>query len=162
MDRSIVLILHNIRSAHNVGSMFRTADGMGVAKIFLSGYTQTPAEENRRLLREGEAALRKTALGAEYAVPWERVEDPLALMETLGGDGFTIISLESGVGGTDLRAYRPEGNIALLVGHETEGIASDLLDASDIVLEIPMAGVKGSLNVSVAAGIALFHLSSVQ
>lgn len=159
MNREIVLVLHNIRSAHNVGAMFRTGDGMGVSRIYLSGYTQAPAEEGRRILREGEAALRKTALGAEHAVPWERVENPVELVERLRDDGFSIVSLESGAGGSDIRGYHPEDDVALLVGHETEGIAPELLSVSDVIVEIPMAGIKNSLNVSVAAGIALFWLN---
>jgi 23S rRNA (guanosine2251-2'-O)-methyltransferase len=162
MRHDIVLILHNIRSAHNVGSMFRTADGAGVSRIFLSGYTQAPAEDGRRMLREGEAALRKTALGAEYAVPWEWTDDLPHLLVRLKKDGFTIVSLECGVGGTDIREYHPEGGLALLVGHETEGIAPEILATSDAIVEIPMAGAKESLNVSVAAGIALFWLGQVQ
>lgn len=157
--RKIVLVLHNIRSAHNVGAMFRTGDGLGVSRIYLSGYTQAPAEKERMALREGEAALRKTALGAEYAVSWERVADPVGLLARLKGEGFSVVALESGVGGTDIARYRPLGDVALVVGHETEGVSPDLLGMSDAVVEIPMRGMKGSLNVSVAAGIALFSLA---
>ncbi len=162
MERKLVLILHDIRSAHNVGSMFRTADGTGVSRIFLSGYTQAPAEQGRRMLREGEKALAKTALGAEYTVPWEQVDGLIPLLIRLRAEGYAIVSLEVGAGGTDIREFRPTGDTALIMGHEADGIASDILAASDAIIEIPMAGAKESLNVSVAAGIALFLLGRVQ
>lgn len=139
--------------------MFRTADGMGVSQVFLSGYTQAPAEKGRRFRTDAEKSLAKTALGAEYSVPWDRTGDLPALLGRLRGDGFRIVSLESGVGGWDIRSFEPEGDIALLVGNETEGIGSGTLATSDVVLEIPMRGSKESLNVSVAAAIALFALS---
>lgn len=162
MERKLVLILHDIRSAHNVGSMFRTADGTGVSRIFLSGYTQAPAEQGRRMLREGEKALAKTALGAEYTMSWEQVDSLIPLLTRLRAEGYTIVSLEVDAGGTDIREFRPTGDTALIVGHETDGVASEILATSDAIVEIPMAGAKESFNVSVAAGIALFLLGRVQ
>jgi len=159
MERKTVLVMHDIRSAHNVGSMFRTADGLGVTRIYLSGYSQVPAIEGQRFLTDAEKALRKTALGAEYAVPWERAGSLPDLLAALRENGYSVVSLECGTGGTDIRRYRPVGDIALIVGNETEGISDDILSGSDAVLEIPMRGVKESLNVSVATGIALFRLN---
>lgn len=159
MSHKLVLILHDIRSAHNVGSMFRTADAAGVTRIFLSGYTQVPADMSREWRTDAEKALAKTALGAEYAVPWECAEDVGALLSRLRSKGFAIVSLECGKGGVDYRSYVPDRGIALIVGNETEGISTDILRESDVTLEIPMRGTKESLNVAVAAGIALFSLT---
>lgn len=160
MNPSIVLILHDIRSAHNVGSMFRTADGAGVSRIFLSGYTQAPAEERKRFPTDAEKAIRKTALGAEYAVPWERSDGELArLFDRLRHEGYLIVSLEQADGSLDYRDFSPDRPVALVVGNETAGVSGETLAMSDVILEIPMAGVKESLNVSVATGIALFSLT---
>ncbi|NTW13515.1 MAG: RNA methyltransferase [Candidatus Moranbacteria bacterium] len=160
MGPEIILILHDIRSAHNVGAMFRTADGAGVMKVFLSGYTQTPADPARSWKTNAEKALAKTALGAEYAVPWERADDIHTLMQHLRSEGFAIVSLECGKGGADYRSFVPDRGVALVVGNETEGISGEILRESDVLLEIPMRGTKESLNVSVATGIALFSLAS--
>lgn len=159
MSRNVVLVLHDIRSAYNVGSMFRTADGMGVSRIYLSGYTQAPAEAGKRFLTDAQKALHKTALGAEYSVPWERTEDVSRLLDRLHGEGCHIVSLESGVGGSNIRSFGSGvGDVALFVGNEISGVEVDILARSDSVLEIPMRGVKRSLNVAVAVGIALFQL----
>ncbi|NTW46129.1 MAG: RNA methyltransferase [Candidatus Moranbacteria bacterium] len=159
MAFDLILVLHDIRSAHNVGSMFRTADGAGVSKIYLSGYTQAPAESGRTRLTRAERDLAKTALGAEHSVPWERVPDLSALVARLRAEGQSIVALESTRGSVDYRSYRPERDLALFVGNETEGVNRDILAGSDAVLSIPMRGTKESLNVSVAAGIVLFSLN---
>ncbi|MEI6650004.1 MAG: TrmH family RNA methyltransferase [Candidatus Moraniibacteriota bacterium] len=159
MSHKLYLVLHDIRSAHNVGSMFRTADGAGVSKIVLSGYTQVPAEEGKRFLTDAEKALAKTALGAEQTVPWEKTTEIGSVLDSLRSEGFRIVSLECGENGIDYRSFVPTKNVALIVGNETEGVDAEILGASDTILEIPMKGVKRSLNVSVAAGIALFTLS---
>ena len=159
MSHKLYLVLHDIRSAHNVGSMFRTADGAGVSKIVLSGYTQAPAEEGKRFLTDAEKSLAKTALGAERTVPWEKVTEVGVSLDSLRSEGYQIVSLECGRNGADYRTFVPTRNVALIVGNETEGIDAGILGASDVILELPMKGVKRSLNVSVAAGIALFALS---
>ncbi len=159
MSHKLFLILHDIRSAHNVGAMLRTADGAGVSKIYLSGYTQVPAEQGKKWLTDAEKSLAKTALGAEHTVPWERVSDIGERLSRLRSDGVAIVSLEAGEGSIDYRSFVPTGSVALVVGNETEGIDPDIIRISDAVLEIPMRGVKRSLNVSVAAGIALFSLN---
>jgi len=160
MSHKLFLVLHDIRSAHNVGAMFRTADGAGVSKIFLSGYTQEPADPGKRWMTDAEKSLAKTALGAEYSVSWERVSDIGGLFSRLRAEGVAIVSLETGEGSVDYRSFIPEGSVALVVGNETEGVDGDIVRESDVVLEIPMRGAKESLNVSVAAGIALFSLES--
>ncbi|MEI6692809.1 MAG: RNA methyltransferase [Chlorobium sp.] len=148
----LFLMLHNIRSMWNVGSMFRTADAAGIEKMILSGYTATPPRKE----------IDKTALGAQETVVWEYHPDPVELLSQLKKDGVTICGLEI----TDRsRPYttvnRGEFPMCLVVGNEVEGLEPDVLALCDDVLEIPQYGTKHSLNVSVAAGIALFELVRV-
>lgn len=148
----IYLILHNIRSAHNVGAIFRTADAAGVTKIFLTGYTPVPSDRFGRVQKE----IAKTALGAERSIPWERVSRIVPLMTRLKKEGVTIVGLEQSPRAVDYRSYAPSYPLALIVGNEVRGIAPALLKHTDAVVEIPMHGAKESLNVSVATGVALF------
>lgn len=157
----ITLILHNIRSTHNVGSIFRTAEGFGVAKIILSGYTPYPSlDDDPRLphLRDKiTAQIHKTALGAEVLVEFEYVEN----FETwLVHSTLPLVALEQAASSVSLQDFVVPGEFALLLGEEVHGIASGLLARADHILEIPMRGKKESFNVSVAAGIALYALSS--
>lgn len=157
----IVLVLDNIRSAHNVGALFRTADGAGVELIYLVGYTPQPP--TRELyLTDAEKTLKKTALGAEETVPWKHVKTITSLLNRLEQDGYSLVALEQSEGSIDYRTWIPpqSGKVALIVGNEVEGIAAKTLDQCDYVIELPMRGKKNSLNVAVAAGIALYHLSA--
>lgn len=142
----------------NVGSMFRTADAMGVSKLFLVGYTPAPTDRfGRKVTR-----LSKAALGAEDTVPWERVADCESLITQLKSDGYTVLSLEQdprSVALTEYVRHPMTKETALIVGNEVEGVPKSALDLSDVILEIPMMGKKESLNVSVATGIALFALT---
>ncbi|OGI21848.1 MAG: hypothetical protein A2808_02800 [Candidatus Moranbacteria bacterium RIFCSPHIGHO2_01_FULL_55_24] len=156
--RSVVLVAHDIRSAHNVGAFFRTANGAGVEKIYLSGYTPTPSAK-KHFLSPAEKALRKTALGAEESVPWEKHEAVLPLLAELKARGYMLVALEQSEGSVDYRTALPAEKIALLVGNEVEGVPQEALRTCDMILEIPMRGNKNSLNVSVAAGIALYQIT---
>lgn len=158
----IIVIAHNIRSTHNVGAIFRTAEGFGVAKIILSGYTPYPLlDRDTRLPHIAEkltSQIHKTALGAEAMVPFEYQETPR--LQQLKDAGFTIVGLEQDKRSIILPSYSPPQKVALLLGEEVEGIASDLRDLCDDLIEIPMRGKKESFNVSVATGIALYTLSN--
>lgn len=154
----MMLILHDIRSAHNVGSMFRTADGAGVAEIILSGYTPVPPKKDALYLTDADKALRKTALGAEETMPWKRVASLTRCITQLKKDGYEVVALEQAVESTEYRKYRPKKKVALIVGNEIDGVVTKILRQCDVVLEIPMRGQKNSLNVSVAAGIALYQI----
>lgn len=159
MSRSIVAILLNIRSLHNVGSMFRTADGAGIAKLYLCGIT--PAPVDRLGVVRGEIA--KTALGAERAVPWESVRSAAIAIRRLRREGYAICALEQSPKSISLfskYAGRNDKKICLIVGNEVMGIPKRILESADRVLEIPMRGTKESLNVSVAFGIAVYQLNS--
>lgn len=148
MKPSIVLLAHNIRSLWNVGSFFRTADAFKVEKIYLTGYTATPPRRE----------IAKTALGADEWIPWEYQEDPIALIENLKKEGWRIVSLELTDTSMDISKYKPLQKTCVILGHEVLGVSQELLKVSDDVVHIPMHGQKESLNVSVAAGIALDHL----
>ena len=157
----IVVIAHNIRSTHNVGAIFRTAEGFGISQIILSGYTPYPTlRSDTRLphIREKiTSQIHKSALGAETMVLFDYYEAPP--LERLRQDGYRIVALEQADTSIRLMDYQSPEKIALLIGEEVHGIASELLDRVDDIVEIPMRGQKESFNFSVATGIALYSLS---
>jgi 23S rRNA (guanosine2251-2'-O)-methyltransferase len=155
--KEIYLILHNIRSVHNVGSIFRTADGAGVAKIYLAGVTPAPIDRFGRIRKD----LIKVALGAEQTVPWEQVVSTEAAILNLKSAGVEIIALEQSPKAVDYKEIKPKYPCALILGEEVNGIAKEILDQCDTICEIPMKGEKESLNVSVSAGIALFRILNI-
>ena len=159
----IIVVAHNIRSIHNVGAIFRTSEGFGVAKIILSGYTPYPRLESgdTRLPHIADKLteqIHKTALGAETMVPFDYQETPD--LERFKADGYHVVGLEQDERSVLLPDYTPPDKLVLLLGEEVHGITHDLLDQCDDLIEIPMQGQKESFNVSVAAGIALYALSS--
>ena len=160
MMREIILLAHNIRSTHNVGAFLRTSDGFGVSKVIFSGYTPYPAlDDDTRLPHFADKITRqihKTALGAETMVPFERFEDPP--LADLKAQGFTIVGLEQDERSVMLPDYPVPDKVALFLGNEIDGIYPEFRDQCDALVEIPMHGDKESFNVSVAAGIALYHL----
>lgn len=151
--RRTYAILHNIRSAHNVGSIFRTADGAGVSKLFLTGYTPSPVD---RFGRE-HAEIKKTALGAADTMPYESISDIHELIMRLKEEGIRIVAIEQTPQAKEYRTASFSGDAAFIFGNEVTGIEPDVLAVSDLHLMIPMEGQKESLNVSVCAGIVLFH-----
>lgn len=161
----IHLLLHNIRSTYNVGSIFRTADGFGISKIWLTGYTPYPEQTDDQRLphlrRKIEQQIHKTALGAENTVSNYYQLDPMGLIKNYQTQGWVILALEQAPDSCSLSDFTPtkDGKYLLILGEEVAGITPELLASADQILEIPMRGHKESFNVSVAAGIALFHLS---
>ena len=159
---NIVVIVHNIRSTHNVGAIFRTAEGFGVSKIIISGYTPYPSIANDRRLphiaQKLTKQISKTALGAEAIVPFEYIEEPP--LAALKEEGYRLVALEQADTSIRMSDYTPPSNIALLLGEEVEGITAALLAQCDDIIEIPMVGKKESFNVSVATGIALYALTT--
>ena len=156
----IVLIAHNIRSTHNVGALFRTAEGFGIGHIYCSGYTPYPTFDgdtrlphiSQKLTRQ----IHKTALGAELLVPFSYHEIPP--IKELKRNNFKMVGLEQHTNSISISSYKSPKKIALLIGEEVNGIADDLLSLCETIIEIPMLGQKESFNVSVAAGIAMYHL----
>jgi tRNA G18 (ribose-2'-O)-methylase SpoU len=158
----IIVIAHNIRSTHNIGSIFRTCEGFGVSKLIISGYSPYPNIQNDSRLphisNKLTAQIHKSALDAEVMVPFEYQAEPD--LDSLRAQGFTIIGLEQDERSINLANYKSPEKVALLLGEEVKGITSDLRDQCNDLLEIPMQGKKESFNVSVAAGIALYQLTN--
>lgn len=152
MKKELYIIANNIRSLHNVGSIFRTADALGAAKVYLTGYTGAPPDPK----------IAKVALGAENFVPWEKEKSATRLIKKLKTQNprLRVAALENNVKRKTipLSKYRPRFPLALIVGEEVRGVSKPLLALADDIIEIPMRGKKESLNVSVALGIAAYQL----
>ncbi|MEP7162463.1 MAG: TrmH family RNA methyltransferase [Candidatus Moraniibacteriota bacterium] len=160
MTQELFLILHNIRSAHNVGALFRSADGAGVREIVLTGYTPLPVKGDKLVLTPAEKSLEKTALGAEKSMAWKNFETLPLGVEYLREKGVEIIALEQSDASVDYRKFRIKKSVALIVGNEVEGLLPEELALADAIIDIPMRGAKESLNVSVAGSIALYELAA--
>lgn len=161
-DIGMIVILDNIRSAHNVGSAFRTCDSFKADKLWLCGICATPPS----------AEIRKTALGAEESVPWEYSGSTLDVVNKLKSEGYTVVSVEQTVNSVSLENFNPStgsgtapstgsgtGKYAFIFGNEVDGVSQEVVDASDFSLEIPQFGTKHSLNVSVAIGVVLWQFT---
>ena len=148
-ETGIVVVLDNIRSAHNVGSAFRTSDSFKIDKVWLCGICAVPPS----------AEIHKSALGAEDSVAWEHTADTMDAVSRLKEEGYTIVCAEQKVGSVMLDNFRPEPDrkYAVVFGNEVSGVRQDVVDAADMCLEIPQFGTKHSLNVSVSVGVILWH-----
>ncbi len=148
-ESGLVIVLDNVRSAHNVGSAFRTADSFKADKVWLCGICAVPPS----------ADIHKSALGAEESVEWEHVADTKEAVKRLKDDGYEIVSVEQTVKSVMLDTFRPEKGkkYALVFGNEVSGVDQEIVDASDFALEVPQFGTKHSLNVSVTVGVILWH-----
>ena len=149
----LVVVLDNIRSLHNIGSVFRTSDAFRVANIYLCGITATPPH----------AEIHKTALGAEDTVDWKYFNDTLDAVKELRDNGFDIFSVEQVEGSVMLENFVPEKGrkYAVILGNEVKGVRQDVVDASDGCIEIPQFGTKHSLNVSTTAGIVIWEFAKM-
>lgn len=148
----IIVILDNIRSLNNIGSVFRTADAFLIQKVYLCGITAQPPHKD----------IQKTALGATETVSWEYTEDSLELVEKLKSEGVKIFSIEQAEGAIMLNDFQPENDktCAVVFGNEVKGVQQNVVSASDAVIEIPQLGSKHSLNISVSTGVVLWDLFS--
>ena len=146
----VAVLLDNVRSMHNVGSVFRTSDAFMVEKVILSGITGCPPHPE----------ISKTALGADQSVAWRYEKDAVKAVEDMKQEGWTLCVLEQTHGSIPLQDFNPDPDIKylLVAGNEVEGVSQDIVDLADIILEIPQHGVKHSLNVSVSVGIALWQM----
>lgn len=140
-------LLINVRSAYNVGSIFRTSDSACIEKLYLTGYTPTPPD----------LKIAKTALGAEEFVPWEYHPDPKELVLRLKADGYYIVAFETVNGSDNFFYFEFPENCVLLLGNEKDGISADILNLADSVVEVPAGGIKNSMNVAVLCGISLYE-----
>ena len=161
----MIIILHNIRSLHNVGSIFRTADAAGIEKIYLCGYTPSPKDRFRKYRPQ----LTKVALGAERSIKWEKVKATISLIKKLKKEKYKIFAIEQSKKSIPYYkacSYYPNrrssdrivNRVALVLGSEVKGLPSSILNLADKILEIPMYGKKESLNVAVAFGVVTFSL----
>lgn len=152
-----ILILPDIRSAQNVGAIFRTAEAVGISKIYLTGYTPCPVDKFNRIRKD----ISKSALGAELIVPWEYKKSLSVLLTKLKKENYKIIAIEQDKNSVDYKKVRLSHKNAFIVGTEVSGLPKSILKKCDIIAEIPMKGKKESLNVSVATGVALFRILSI-
>lgn len=152
--KEYILILPDIRSALNVGSLFRTADGSGVSKIYITGVTPCPTDKFGRIQKD----IAKSALGAETWIPWEYKKELVPLLNKLKNDGFTICAIEQDKNSTNFKKVKKTNKMVFIVGEETVGLPDKIKNLADVIVEIPMHGKKESLNVSVACGVVLFQV----
>ncbi len=151
----IVAILHNIRSAHNVGSIFRTADGAAIRALYLTGYTPAPTDQFGRVNKD----IAKTALGAERSVPWKKTKSFRLLFRHLRSEGYYVCAIEQSPRSISYTHPPISSKIALIFGNEVRGLSQSILRRADCVLEIPMRGKKESLNVGAAFAIVAYSFS---
>lgn len=162
MQNKIVVIVHNVRSCHNVGAILRTADAFAIERVFLTGYTPYPsgAPDDERLPHIANNAtklIHKTALGAEQSVEWRHQADVDTVIKELKDNSYTVAAIEQHSSSSPLPNVKSSEKIALLVGREVEGVEQDVLKSCDQIIEIPMFGAKESLNVAHAAAVAMYH-----
>jgi 23S rRNA (guanosine2251-2'-O)-methyltransferase len=155
--KCITMVLDNVRSVHNVGSIFRTSDALGVNKIFLCGCTPTPKDRFGRERKD----LAKVALGAEKSIEWEYFKTTEEAVKKLKKEKFQIIALEQSENSIDYKKVKTKNKAAIILGEEVHGLNKNVLDLADVVMEIPMRGIKESLNVSVSFGVAAFRIFNV-
>ena len=159
MKKDIIVVLDNIRSTFNVGSIFRTADALGIKEIILGGTTPAPVDRFGRERKD----IAKVSLGAEKSVAWEYEKSTLASVKRLKKEGYQIIAVEQGDKSVDYKKIKIKKGtkVVFVMGEEVNGISPEILRIADIIAEIPMCGQKESLNVSVAFGVALFRMLNV-
>lgn len=157
MKKQLYLILHNIRSVHNTASIFRTADGAGVKKIYLTGHTPKPIDEFGKIRND----FKKISLGAEKTIEWEYKKNINKIIETIKQNyrnRIPVVALEQDPNAINYKKLKPKFPMVLIIGNEVRGIPQNILKKCDVIIEIPMRGKKESLNVSVATGIAIYQI----
>ncbi|MFA6095577.1 MAG: TrmH family RNA methyltransferase [Candidatus Paceibacterota bacterium] len=153
MPRDIRILLHDIRSVYNVGAIFRTADAIGVSRIYLSGYTPGPLDRFGRVRKD----FAKSALGSEKSVPSEHIQSPREILSHMKEEGFQVVAVEQSDKSIDYKDVDLKDRVLVILGNEVSGVEKEMLKMADVVAEIPMRGEKESLNVSVSAGIVLYR-----
>ena len=149
--KPVRVILDSVRSLYNVGSIFRTSDAVGIEKLYLCGITGTPPRSE----------IHKAALGSEKSVPWEYFKNPITIITQLKKKGFKIAVLEHTDRGVLYNKAKYEFPLCLVVGHEITGVSDEVVALADMAIEIPMAGIKQSLNVAVAYGVAIYEIIKI-
>lgn len=163
--KNLCIIVHDIRSCYNVGSIFRTSEALGVDKLILTGYTPYPKSKDDtrppHISDKIERQINKTALGTQGNIGWEHSADVFNTIDILKSEGYEIAALEQSENSIRLNEFKPPAKLALILGNEVNGISQDVLRACDFVVEIPLRGKKESLNVASAAAIAI-HLIALK
>ncbi len=161
----LVIVVHNVRSTYNVGSILRSAEGLGIEKVYLTGYTPYPPSPNDQrlphLAQKAGRQIHKTALGAEETVHWQHQPDITRTLDDLKAASYNIAALEQTNKSINLADFKPPDKLALVVGSEVGGLDKEVLDLCDFHLQIPMSGKKESFNVAVAGALALYHLKNL-
>ena len=160
-QRSIIVIAHNLRSSHNVGSLFRTCEGLDINELILSGYTPYPRSHNDNrlphIISKLDAQIAKTALDAQHSINWRHIEDLEVKIKHLRSSGYLIYGLEQNKSSVDILATKPSEKMVIILGNELDGLDKATLSLCDHLIEIPMLGSKESFNVVQAAAMALFY-----
>lgn len=154
LKKEIIVVLDNIRSVHNVGSIFRTSDALEVSKIYICGITPSPIDRFGRERND----LHKSALGAERSVSWESSTSALLCVEQLKSKGYSFVCVEQAENSIDYKTVIPKNKTVFVFGNEVEGVSKEVLKLADQVAEIEMLGKKESMNVSVTFGIMMFRM----
>ncbi len=154
----VCVVLDNVRSAYNVGAFFRTADAVGASRLYLCGFTARPCRPGAAAVAPESTKVAKTALGSEMSVDWEGADAAINAMGKLRDQGYQLAAIETSVRAVDLFDWCPSFPVAVVFGHEVDGLRADVLDACDAHVRIPMLGRKHSLNVATAGGVVLYEL----
>jgi 23S rRNA (guanosine2251-2'-O)-methyltransferase len=157
MSKQTYLILHDIRSAYNVGAIFRTADACGISEIYLTGYTPAPVDEFGR----ANSGIAKAALGAEKNILWQKAKMISVVLNKLKKEDVQIVAIEQDQKAVDYKKVKLKYPCAFILGEEVNGLTKQILNKCDLIAEIPMSGQKESLNVSVAAGVVLYRMLNI-
>lgn len=165
MKKEIYLILDNIRSSHNVGSILRTCEGLGIINVLLCGYTPYPLMKNDlrlpHIANKATKAIKKTSLGAEISQRWEHWDETIEAIDFMKNQGYEIVILEQANNSINLTLYKPTLPICLVVGNEITGVSKEVLAMADYIVNIPMQGIKESFNVANACAMGLFYLTNM-
>lgn len=153
----IFVLLHDIRSVHNVGSIWRTANAVGTSKIFLSGYTPLPIDRFGRERKD----FAKVALNSQKSVAWEHIKNPVSFIKRLKKEGVFVVAIEQAKNSVDYKKVQIKKPVLFIIGSEVGGVSKKILNLADVIAEIPMRGDKESLNVSVAFGVAVFRILEI-
>jgi 23S rRNA (guanosine2251-2'-O)-methyltransferase len=161
--KDVILIAHDIRSTHNVGSLFRTAEGLGVSYLWLTGYTPYPIEPNDNRIPHISSKINnqiiKTALGAETFINWRHSDELEPIIQKMRDQNYQIVALEQTADAEELQQYKSPSKVALVIGNEVKGLSTEQLKHCDKIVQIPMHGKKESFNVVQAAAMALYHIT---
>jgi len=155
--KEVILIIHNVRSAYNVGSIFRTAETAGINEIYLTGYTPAPVDKFGR----GRKDIAKVSLGAEKIIPWKKFSKIREVLIKFKKENYFIVAIEQSKNSFDYKKVKPRQKTVFIVGNEIKGLDQKILNKCEVIAEIPMKGKKESLNVAVSVGIALFRILKI-